>query len=263
MNNKIPLVIRRNQTTSIIRWNRSDYARLSYAVRQFNKTINKLESIDRDILPEEMNYKELRDNIYSRKELNRIVNSLRRFSKESQQQIVKIPSGEELTKWEVSELKKAQKRAISNIQWKAWEIIDSDRNVMGDTEYKRLKRTRESIEDLFNRSGSEFTRTSRRTLYWGRKDYDLLQAERYRENFMNSLKTMSNFDNYELLVSKLEKIENPIRFYEYIEKSDILSDLFLYYNDAPTSQTYGGFSSNQEAFDTAIFDQLGIKRPNE
>lgn len=254
MNNKVP---------SVIRWKRSDYARLSHAVRKFNKTINKLESIDSDILPEEMNYKELRDNIYSRKELNRIINSLRRFSKESQQQIVKIPTGEELTRWEVSELKKAQKRAVTNIQGKMREIVEDMSNVMGDTEYKRLKRTKASIEDLFNRSGSEFARTSLRTLSWGRKDYDLYRAEIFRENFMNSLKKMSNFDNYNLLVSKLEKIENPIRFYEYIEKSNILSDLFLYYNDAPTSQTYGGFSSNQEAFDTAIFQELGIKNPNE
>lgn len=255
MNNKVP---------SVIRWTRSDYAKLSYAVRQFNKTIDKLDNIDRNILPEEMNYKELRDNIYSRSELNRIVKSLRRFSiKPREQAIIKTPTGEELTRWEVSELKKAQKRALTNIQGKMREIVEDMTNVMGDTEYKRLKRTKASIEDLFNRSGSEFTRTSERTLNWGRKDYDLYRAEIFRENFMNSLKKMSNFDNYDVLVSKLEKIENPIRFYEYIEKSDILSDLFLYYNDAPTSQTYGGFSSNQEAFDTAIFDQLGIKRPNE
>lgn len=255
MNNKIP---------SIIRWKRSDYAKLSYAVRQFNKTIDKLDNIDRNVLPEEMNYKELRDNIYSRSELNRIIKSLRRFSVQpSQQSIVKIPSGEQLTRWEVSELKKAQRRAVSNIQGKMREVVEDMTNVMGDTEYKRLKRTKSSIEDLFNRKGSEFTRTSERTLSWGRKDYDLYRAEIYRKNFMDSLKQMSNFDNYELLVSKLEKIENPIRFYEYIEKSDILSDLFLYYNDAPTSQTYGGFSSNQEAFDTAIFQQLGINNPNE
>lgn len=253
MNNKIP---------SVIRWNRSDYAKLSYAVRQFNKTIGKLENIDRNILPEEMNYRELRANIYSRSELNRIIKSLRRFSTQTrQQEVVIIPSGEELTRWEVSELKKAQKRAIANIQGKQREIIEDMSNVMGDTEYKRLKRTRQSIEDLFNRSGSEFTRTAGRTLSWGRKDYDLRRAEIYRENFMESLKKMSNFDNYDLLVKKLEKIENPIKFYEYIEKSDILSDLFLYYNDQPTSQTYGGFSSNQEAFDTAIFEQLGINKP--
>ena len=255
MNNKLP---------SFIKWTRSDYARLSYAVRQFNKTIDKLDNKDRNILPEEMNYKELRDNIYSRSELNRIINSLRRFSiKPSQQSIVKTPTGEELTRWEVSELKKAQKRAVTNIQGKMREIVEDMTNVMGDTEYKRLKRTKASIEDLFNRSGSEFTRTAGRTLSWGRKDYDLVQAERYRTNYMNSLSKMSNYDHYDILVNKLEKIENPIKFFEYIQRSETLSDLFLYYNDAPTSQTYGGFSSNQEAFDKAVFDDLGLKRPKE
>ena len=262
MNNKIPLIIRKNRS-SIIRWNRSDYAKLSYAVRQFNKTIQKLDSLDRDILPESIDYSEAKNMIYSRKELNRVLKSLKRFGRASQQRVVNLSSGEQVTQWEYSELKKAQKRAIGTIQEKAWEIIDSDTNVIGDVKFKQLMRTKESIQDLFNRQGYEFDRTKRRTMSWGKTDYKLWRAEIFRENFMNSLKKMSNFDNYDILVSKLEKIENPIRFYEYIEKSDILSDLFLYYNDAPTSQTYGGFSSNQEAFDTAIFDQLGIKRPNE
>lgn len=253
MNGKIP---------SVIRWNRSDYSKLSYAVRQFNKTISRLEGIDKNVLPDEMSYKELRDTIYSRRELNRVIKSLRRFStKESQQRIITTKTGEEMTQWQLSELKKAQRRAISTIEDKAREIIEDDTNVMGDSEFKKLLRTKESIKDLFNRSGSEFKRTAGRTLSWGRSDYELWRAEIYRNNYMESLKHMSNYDNYELLVQKLENIENPIKFYEFIQKSEILQDLFLYYNDNPQAQTYGGFTNNQEAFDTALFKQLGIKQP--
>lgn len=243
---------------SIIRWTRSDYAKLSYAVRKFNKTIMKLEGMDKNVLPPEFDYKELKDTIYSRRELNRVLKSLRRFSKESQQRIVELPTGAEITQWELSELKKAQKRAISKIESKAREIVESDTNVMGDVEFKQLLRTKESIEDLFNRTGSEFRRTSQRAKLWGKTDYELRTAQIYRDNYMNKvLVHMSNYDNYELLVKKLNSIENPIKFYEYVQRSSVLQDLFLFYRDKATSQTYGGFSSNQEAFNKGL-EELGI-----
>ena len=137
-------------------------------------------------------------------------------------------------------------------------IIESETNVMGDREFKQLVRTRESIEDLFNRLGSDFKRTSERTLAWGKSDYDLWRASVYRENFMNALEEMSTYDNYKLLKDKLNSIENPIKFFNYVQRSDILTDLFLFYKDKATSQTYGGFKDNQEAFNTALFDQLDI-----
>lgn len=254
MNGKIP---------SVIRWTRSDYLKLSYAVRKFNQTISELEKLDKNVLPEEFEYTKLRDNIYSRRELNRVIKALRRFSKASQQRVVEAPSGEKMTQWELGELKKAQKRALVNVTDQARMIVDSDVNVMGDAEFKKLLRTKESIEDLFNRKGTEFRRTKGRTTSWGKNDYDLWRASIYRENYMNSLDEMSGYKNYKLLKEKLESIENPIQFYNYVQKSNILSDLFLFYKDKATAQTYGGFVDNQEAFDTAIFEQLGINPKGE
>ena len=249
MNGKIP---------SVIRWTRSDYLKLSYAVRQFNKKISELEVLDKNVLPEEFDYKELRDTIYSRRELNRIIKALKRINRESQQRIVKLEGGKEITKWELSELKKAQKRATRTLTEKARDVVESDTNVMGDAEFKQLLRTKESIEDLFNRTGSEFKRTSERALTYGKLDYELWRASVFRDNYMQALKEMSSYKNYKILKDKLESIENPIQFYNYIKQSDILQDLFLFYKDKATSQTYGGFVDNQEAFDTAIFEQLGI-----
>lgn len=248
MNGKIP---------SVIRWTRSDYLKLSYVVRKFNQTISELEKLDKNVLPEEFEYTELRDSIYSRRELNRVIKALRRFSKASQQRVVEAPSGEVMTQWELGELKKAQKRALVNVTDQARMIVDSDVNVMGDAEFKKLLRTKESIEDLFNRKGAEFRRTKERAKAWGKSDYELWRASIFRENFMNALKEMSGYKNYKLLKEKLEGIENPIQFYNYVKQSDIISDLFLFYKDKATAQTYGGFVDNQEAFNTAL-EQLGI-----
>lgn len=249
MNGKMP---------SVIRWTRSDYQKLSYAVRKFNEKINELEALELDYLPEQYNYSDLRDSIYSRRELNRIIKGLNRFTtKESQQRMITLPSGEEITRWEYSELKKAMRRSQDRIGEMARGLVENY-NVMGDKEFKQLLRTKESIQDLFNRSGYEFRRTAGRTATWGKTDYELYRAGIFRENFMKALKQMRNYKNYKLLKQKLESIENPIGFYNYIKQSDILSDLFLFYKDKATAQTYGGFVDNQEAFDTALKDQLGI-----
>ena len=244
----------------MIRWTRSDYAKLSYAVRQFNKKVSELEKLEGNVAPEEFDYREVRDSIYSRKELNRVIKSLKRINRESQQRIRTLDSGERITQWELSELKKAQKRAVGRTTDKARAIVESDINVMGDREFKQLIRTKESIEDLFNRVGSDFKRTAKRTLNGGKTDYDLWKASIFRDNYMKALEEMSNYRNFDLLVNKLKSIENPIQFYNYVGQSNILSDLFIFYKDKATAQTYGGFKDNQEAFDTAIFDQIGITR---
>jgi len=251
MNDKIP---------SVIRWKRSDYAKLSYAVRQFNKKISELEALEKDYLPEQYNYQELRDSIYSRRELNRIIKGLNRFTtRESQQRMITLPSGEEISNWEYSELKKAMKRSNERITDMSRDIVNNDKNVMGDKEFKQLLRTKESINDLFNRSGYEFRRTKERAETWGKTDYELYRAGIFRENFMKSLKQMKTYKNYKLLLNKLKTIKNPIEFYQFVKQSDILSDLFLFYKDKATAQTYGGFVDNQEAFNTALYEQLGIK----
>ena len=74
---------------------------------------------------------------------------------------------------------------------------------------------------------------------------------------MNALEEMSTYDNFDKLINKLKSIKNPIGFYEYVSQNEILKDLFLYYNDKAEAQTYGGFASNQDAFNTAL-EQLGI-----
>ena len=249
---------------SLIKWTRSDYMKLYHAVKGFNQKVRELEDLDNTYLPEAFNYKELRDSIYSRRELNRMIKSLKRFStRESQQARVIIPSGEEISKWEYSELKKAMKRSTERITDQARKIIDTERNVIGDVEFKKLLRTKESIEDLFNRTGSEFRRTKIRAMNWARNDFELWRADIFRENFMKALGQLETFEHVDLLIKKLEKITNPISFYNYVSRSEVLKDLFLYYKEKATAQTYGGFVDNQEAFDYALFDELKLEKPSE
>ena len=58
---------------SLIRWKKGDYIRLGKAVSDFNKRVKELESIDVDYLPDLKNYKDIKSEILSRNELNRVL----------------------------------------------------------------------------------------------------------------------------------------------------------------------------------------------
>lgn len=74
---------------SRIRWTRSDYARLGRAISDFNKKIKELETEENKLyLPESRNYKLEKKDIQTRAELNRVINSLKRFSNEGASDIV-------------------------------------------------------------------------------------------------------------------------------------------------------------------------------
>ena len=128
---------------------------------------------------------------------------------------------------------------------------------MGDERIDTITATQNNLKSLERLRDFEYKDTKQRILKLGSKDYNLRKAMIYKENYLNSLQEMSTYDNFELLKSKLESIQNPIKFYEYVQNSEVLQDLFLYYKDKATSQTYGGFTSNQDAFNYAL-EELGI-----
>lgn len=243
---------------SLIKWKKSDYLRLGQAVSRFNKRVKELEADDIEYLPDLKDYKELKNNILSRKELNRVIKSLNKITKEGMNELVELPSGQVLTKWEYSEIKLARNRAMKSLTSESTSIIEGRKWVgMGDERLDQIKDTISSISNIENLRGYEFKRVKERISVLGEKDIELKKAQKYKENFMKSLEEMSTYDNYNKLYNKLANIKNPIQFYEYIRKSEILQDLFLFYTDKATSQTYGGFNSNQEAFNYAL-DELGI-----
>lgn len=92
---------------SAIRWTRGDYIRLGQAVSLFNKTINEHKSAENKLyLPEEKEYQDLKNRITTRKELNRVIASLRRITNENALELISLESGQTLTKYEYGELKK-------------------------------------------------------------------------------------------------------------------------------------------------------------
>ena len=245
---------------SLIRWKRSDYMRLSHAVRKFNKTITELsDNEELKYLPDMKEYSELRDHITSRKELNRIINSLRRADVNNLVQTHVLDSGEEISQWEFREITKARRRAFKNLEKEKQEILDSRESIgMGDERLSEIRAIENSFVNFENKTGADLKRVISRIYSVGRLDYKLSKDKVFQENFYTALEGISNFQNYELLKKELDKIKNPTKFYEYVSKSTILMDLFLWYKESDTL-FYGSFTSNQEAFNSTLLYHLGIE----
>lgn len=66
-----------------IRWKQGDYVKLGKAVAEFNRKISKIQTEENKMyLPSFEKYEWQKENIKTRQEFNRVINSLKRFSQE-------------------------------------------------------------------------------------------------------------------------------------------------------------------------------------
>lgn len=247
---------------SLIRWKKGDSIRLGRAISKFNKTINEIEVDERDVLPELRNFKELKQTINSRKELNRVINALNRANTENLTKTFEYSSGEAITQWEHQEINKAMKRTLRNLESERASILSGRESIgMGDERLSEIKAIEASLEKLDTKTGRAFDDLKDRIFSLGRSDYKITKDKQFQENFYKALEGISNFQNYEVLKRELDKIKNPSKFYDYVKRSPVLMDLFLWYKESD-SLFYGGFSDNQEAFDSTLMFHLGINDVN-
>lgn len=106
-----------------IRWKQTDYLNLGREVARFNKKINELNKEEKKLyLPELQDYNYVKSRIHTRAELNRVISSLRRFSKEGAEDIYTNNAGEVMTNWEHNELVRQQRIAERNLRNEAKEL---------------------------------------------------------------------------------------------------------------------------------------------
>lgn len=243
---------------SLIKWKRGDYVKLSKAVSRYNTLIN-TSDVNSETLPEIQKYSELKTRITTRKELNRVINSLKRANRENLSKTVKFDSGESLTEYEYGELKKQRANALRSLTREKNKILIERPSIgMGDERISEIEAIQTSLQNLENKTGKIFEKTILRIQKLGVADRGMKKALTFRENMYTALEGVSNFENYETLKKELDKIKNPQKFYEYVKQSPILMDIFLWYKN-PEALHYGSFSSNQEAFNSSLLYHLGIE----
>lgn len=212
---------------SKISWKQGDFIKLGQAVARFNKKVNELNREEKKLyLPETINYKEAKENITTRRELNRLINSLRRFQREGAEDLYLTQAGEQISKWERRELgiqsRIAQTRLKAELK-KLNEPLDSgfSRVQMGSLRAREIEAQIKNLKQIETKVGYEFNMLKRRIASQGASDYTMKKAIAFRENYLKEMEKYSHFDNYEKLMKKLRSFTNPISFFNFVSQNEL------------------------------------------
>lgn len=239
-----------------IRWRHGDYVTLGKAVAEFNRKINELQTEENKLyLPEIQEYSNLKQDITTRKELNRIVKMLKTFNSDNAS-LYETESGEKITEWEYQQIKSNIRTAKRRLNQEL-AGIDKKSQPYTSQEETQIRGQLNNLNKFEKLTGYEFNRFRRRVRSMGSLDYSMRKAIVYRENYMKAIESLSSYENYPAFKKQLDSIRNPMEFYNFIQQSDIMSDLFLWY-DNNAGLTYGAFVTNEDAFNYALAEDFNI-----
>lgn len=232
---------------SRINWKRGDFISLGRAVAQFNKKINELNREEKKLyLPETINYKEAKENITTRKELNRLINSLRRFQKQGAEDLYKTGAGEEISKWERKELGIQSRIAQTRLKAELKKLNVPQENgfsrvQMGSIRAREIEAQIKNLKQIETKAGYEFNMLKRRIASQGASDYTMKKAIVFRENYLNEMKKYSHFDNYDKLMNKLQSLTNPISFFNFVSQNELAGDITYQSDETYTQEAFNSF----------------------
>lgn len=215
---------------ALIRWNRNDYARLSYWVRKFNSKIKELEREEKKLyLPSLLTYKEVKSQILTRQELNRTINSLKRFQRKGAEDIRITEGGEKLSNWEYKELKILQRASSRHLRSEI-QSLKHDGVPYITSEERQLRATINNIMKLDNAQKADFHRIKSRILFIGRSDYEYKKAVIWRENYLKTIQNFSGYKGYDKLMEVVNSFSDPVKFFNFIkDRTEVLISDYLHF----------------------------------
>lgn len=248
-----------------IKWQRKDYSALIKAVNSYNKRIKELEKMDLAVaLPDVINYKDIKKDIFTRQELNSTIKELSRVRFKNAFDIIKLDNNQMLTRYEYNQLNKYSKRATAYLEDR---IKEERRNLvykgLKNDEIIRLESTLSSIKNWKSKSDSKnFKLAIDRIKRIGALNYENIKAENFRKNYMKLFNAnFRNYKGYKEFKAELDSIKDPKEFYDYIKQSDFMQDAFqIYYESNFTKNQnyiYGSFDTNEEAFINTLENDYG------
>lgn len=238
---------------------RGDFIRLGKAIAKFNRTIDKLKNEEnKNYLPKKLDYAEERNRIFTKRELERQINAMKRLNVKSAE-LYETDSGEKITKWEMQQLRRNRDITAKRIKKELEDMITPKGGFIsfGDGRYEGLITLQEKLSMIEKLKGDDFQALREQLLRIGRTDYKSRRANQFRENYINMLeKAYSNYDNFDKLKKYVEKFKNPYSFYNAISKNEKLSDIQFMYDLSSGVIGISGVST-QEAFN-GMLQSLGI-----
>ena len=210
---------------SLIRWKRSDYAKLGKAVANFNRQVikQKKDNINPDYLPDLKKYKNVKDAITTRREFNRIVNSLARINKSDALDLIYLKSGQEISKWEYQETKR-QARLLERSLQKEIEEYHTTKGIMGNERIAEIKMKLNQIQEFENQPMENQEKIIKEIQKKGTSDWEFKMNITFKNNYLEALKDYENQPYYDKLVEKIRNL-NPNQFYSMIKENNLIDFL--------------------------------------
>lgn len=245
-----------------IQMSNEDFITLEKAVNKFNKKVRELERLtdDSSYLPETRNFKEVLKSFETRDEFNRIIKSLNNFSTQKSSGVrVTLETGQEISRWELTELNRARRRAYKNLMTEKATILNERISIgIGDERLREINRQLEKVENILKTNQRDFNRIKDQVFKYGSTDYYFKQDLLFQKNFLEAIKDLRYLENYDILLNEINKRKNPTDLWNWVKNSEILADVFLWYDDEKGNRSYGAFASNDQRLDRAL-EELGIE----
>ena len=191
---------------------------INKTIRNFNQKIARLEKQEKKLLPNKITKRDLKNEVYSRSELQRRLKELQRFSKRGAEDIITTKSGVQMTKYEVGNIKRESARVKRNITREInrlkmnkpkifGKVQSSTFSEMGDTDYLNLVARRQALEkDITRLASKELERYKKLVERTGRNQQYMQSV--FKENYFEMLTDLGYYFNYDN--NKLDVLKNKL-----------------------------------------------------
>jgi hypothetical protein len=212
---------------SKIRWGNKDTEQLKNAITDFNNKISKVSKSNKLIapyLPNKLNVNDIKKQVISRQDLNRVLSSLKRINKDDSLDIITNSKGVTITKYELRET--INKNRISNIkkayQRKALDVSPYKGN-MGTIENNNLNY---KAFNFNNKSQKEWDKFIEALDNQVKSNYFTEKLDQYKQNYIKAIENVYGYSGQEL-IDIIQSIDSYDVFMDGINDPTLFID-FIY-----------------------------------
>lgn len=226
-----------------IRYDKKLNQEINRTIKNFNQKIARLEKQERELLPSKITKKDLKESVYTRRELQRKLKELQRFSKRGAEDIIETSGGARLTRYNYQNLKRENTRIKQNLTREINRLRvekpkifgktqTSTFSEMGDTDYLNLVARRKALEKDINKlSRDELERFTKLIEKTGRNQQYMNSV--FKQNYFDMLTDLGyyfDYDNDKLseLKDKLMKLK-PNDFLKLFKEDKSVRAILDYY----------------------------------
>lgn len=243
-----------------IRYDKKLNNEINKTIKNFNQKIARLEKTERNlILPSKINKKELKESVYTRTELKRKLQELKRYSQRGIEETIKTQGGATLSKYEYINIQREARRVkanltreINRLKVTAPKVFGKEQATtfaqMGDQHYLNLQARRKALEkgNLKSLSSEQLSaynklleKTARNKTYYNNV---------FKENYLKMLTDMGYFYGYDKnkldnLKEKITKLDSN-NFLKLFRNEKSIQAIIDYYPNVHSKP--GEFSINPE-----------------